>query len=42
MNIEGKQVKLAPGMAVSVEITTGLHRVIEYLLPPLSQHASEG
>lgn len=42
MNIEGKQVKLAPGMAVSVEIKTGQRRVIEYFLSPLIQYASEG
>lgn len=42
MNIEGKQVKLAPGMAVSVEIKTGQRRVIEYFLSPLIQYATEG
>lgn len=42
MNIEGKQVKLAPGMAVTVEIKTGQRRIIEYFLSPLIKYASEG
>lgn len=42
MNIEGKQAKLAPGMAVTVEIKTGQRRIIEYFLCPLIQYASEG
>jgi hemolysin D len=40
--VEGTEVKLSPGMAVSVEIRTGKRRVIEYFLSPLIQHASEG
>lgn len=42
MNIEGKQVQLAPGMAITVEIKTGKRRIIEYFLSPLIQYASEG
>ena len=42
MNIEGKRVKLTPGMAVTVEIKTGQRRIIEYFLSPLIQYASEG
>jgi hemolysin D len=41
MNIDGKQVHLAPGMAVTVEIKTGQRRLIEYFLSPLIQHATE-
>ena len=32
MQIEGKMVNLAPGMAISVEIKTGTRRLIEYLM----------
>ena len=35
MQIEGKWVDLAPGMAVTVEIKTGQRRIAEYLLSPL-------
>lgn len=41
MDIEGKLVKLTPGMAVTVEIKTGQKRFIEYFLSPLIQHVSE-
>jgi len=34
-------VKLAPGMAVTVEIKTGKRRVIEYLLSPLLRYKQE-
>jgi hemolysin D len=41
MQIEGKLVDLAPGMAVTVEITTGRRRIIEYLLSPLMRYQHE-
>jgi hemolysin D len=41
MDIDGKEVALMPGMAVTVEIKTGRRRVIDYLLSPLRQAASE-
>ncbi len=41
MQVEGKQVSLSPGMAVTVEIKTGQRRVIEYLLSPLLKSAQE-
>ncbi|WP_308445890.1 HlyD family type I secretion periplasmic adaptor subunit [Chitiniphilus purpureus] len=41
MNIDGKTLPLAPGMAVTAEIKTGQRRVIEYFLSPLIQHATE-
>ena len=37
---DGKEVPLAPGMTVAVEIRTGKRRVIEYLLSPLRQMVS--
>lgn len=41
MQVEDKLVNLAPGMAVTVEVMTGQRRLIEYLLSPLLQYASE-
>lgn len=41
MNIDGKSVRLSPGMAVSVEVKTGTRRVAEYLLSPVAQATSE-
>lgn len=35
MDIDGKQLELTPGMAVTVEIKTGSRRIIEFLLSPL-------
>ncbi|MEW6248925.1 MAG: HlyD family type I secretion periplasmic adaptor subunit, partial [Nitrospirota bacterium] len=35
IQVDGRQVNLSPGMAVTVEIKTGRRRVIEYLLSPL-------
>ncbi|MBS3955097.1 MAG: HlyD family type I secretion periplasmic adaptor subunit [Methylomicrobium sp.] len=41
MNIEGTEVNLSPGMAVTVEIKTGKRRVIDYFLSPLMQYGHE-
>lgn len=41
MDVDGKLVNLAPGMAVTVEIKTGSRRVIEYLLAPLLRYKQE-
>ena len=41
IDVEGKPVHLAPGMAVTVEIKTGQRRVIEYLLSPLLKSVKE-
>ena len=41
IQVEGKQVNLSPGMAVTVEIKTGKRRVIEYLLSPLLKSVKE-
>jgi hemolysin D len=41
MLVEGRTVRLTPGMAVTVEIKTAQRRIIEYFLSPLIQHVSE-
>jgi len=41
MQVEGKLVKLGPGMSVSVEIKTGQRRVIEFFLAPLLKYKDE-
>jgi hemolysin D len=41
MQIDGRQIHLTPGMAVTAEIKTGRRRIISYLLSPLIQHANE-
>lgn len=40
MNVDGQEVPLSPGMAVSVEIKTGQRRILEYLFSPLVETAS--
>lgn len=39
--VDGKPVPLSPGMMVTVEIRTGSRRVIDYILAPLRETASE-
>ncbi|MGZ2746572.1 HlyD family type I secretion periplasmic adaptor subunit [Burkholderia stagnalis] len=39
--VDGREVRLSPGMSGSVEIKTGTRRVIEYVLSPLLQHGRE-
>ena len=34
LNVDGRQVELEPGMAVTAEIKTGRRRVLDYLLSP--------
>jgi hemolysin D len=41
MNIDGKAVKLTPGMAATVEIKTGKRKLIEFLLSPLMRMQDE-
>lgn len=41
LNVDGKDVHLTPGMAVTAEIKTGKRRVIEYFLSPLLQYGNE-
>lgn len=42
INVDGKWVKLKPGMSVTVEIKTGTRRLMEFLLAPLMRGVSEG
>ncbi|WP_247419391.1 HlyD family type I secretion periplasmic adaptor subunit [Ralstonia pseudosolanacearum] len=41
IDVDGRKIKLSPGMSTTVEIKTGTRRVIEYVLSPLIQHARE-
>ncbi len=41
MDIDGREVNLTPGMAVTVEIRTGTRRIISYLLSPLMRFSEE-
>jgi len=41
INVEGRQVKLIPGMAVTAEVQTGKRRVIEFFLAPLLRVRAE-
>jgi hemolysin D len=41
MQVDDREVKLSPGMAVTVEIKTGSRRMIEYLLSPLLKYRHE-
>lgn len=41
LTVDGAEVRLSPGMAVTVEVKTGSRRVIEYFLAPLLRHTSE-
>ena len=40
MSVEGVEIPLSPGMAVTVEIKTGRRRILEYLFSPLVETAS--
>lgn len=40
MRIDGRDVPLTPGMAVSVEVRTGTRRVLEYMFAPLFEVSS--
>jgi hemolysin D len=41
LEVEGRMVDLAPGMAVTVEIKTGSRRIVEFLLAPLLRYKKE-
>jgi hemolysin D len=41
INIDGKAVRLMPGMEVTAEVKTGKRRLIEYFLAPLLRHGKE-
>ena len=41
MDVDGKPVRLSPGMNLTAEIKTGQRRVIEYLLSPVQRAGNE-
>jgi len=41
LNVDGKPIRLMPGMNVTAEIKTGHRRVIDYLLSPVQTYAQE-
>lgn len=41
IDVDGKMIRLAPGMNLTAEIKTGKRRVIEYLLSPIEKAGSE-
>ena len=41
IDVDGRQIKLAPGMNITAEIKTGKRRVIEYLLSPIEKAGRE-
>ncbi len=38
MDIDGQEIPLTPGMAVTAEIKTGKQRMIDYLLSPIRRY----
>lgn len=42
IDVDGKPIRLAPGMNLTAEIKTGKRRVIEYLLSPVQRNLREG
>jgi hemolysin D len=41
ITVDGKPIRLAPGMNLTAEIKTGKRRLIEYLLSPVQSHVQE-
>lgn len=41
LDVDGKRIRLAPGMNLTAEIKTGKRRVIDYLLSPVKRHLEE-
>ena len=41
IDVDGKRIRLSPGMNVTAEIKTGKRRVIEYLLSPVQRAVGE-
>jgi len=41
IDVDGKRIRLSPGMNLTAEIKTGQRRVIEYLLSPVQRATSE-
>jgi membrane fusion protein, hemolysin D len=42
LTVDGRDVRLVPGMSVTADLLTGERRVLEYLLQPVLRYASEG
>lgn len=42
LQVDGRTVRVSPGMAVIVEVKTGTRRLIEFFLGPLLRYADEG
>lgn len=42
IDVDGKELRLMPGMQVTAEMKTGKRRLIEYFLAPILQHGQEG
>lgn len=42
IDVDGKMIRMVPGMNVTAEIKTGQRRVIEFLLSPIHKAGSEG
>ena len=41
MRVDGKEVKLTPGMTATVDIKTGQRRIMEFILSPLLRYQQE-
>jgi hemolysin D len=41
IDVDGKAVRLGPGMNLTAEVKTGKRRIIEYLLSPVQRAANE-
>jgi len=41
IDVDGKQIRLSPGMNVTAEIKTGQRRIIEFLLSPVQKATGE-
>lgn len=41
LNVDGVDLVMSPGMSVTVEVTTGTRRLIDYVLSPVMQHVEE-
>jgi hemolysin D len=41
MTVDGRAIRLSPGMNLTAEVKTGKRRAISYLLNPIEQHANE-
>ncbi len=41
LKVNGKDIKLSPGMSITAEIKTGTRRVIEFLISPIKKVINE-